>query len=65
MQTKMNLNSPIQSTKNEIKSEEFKDIAVIGDSRMDPLKTKAILERDNVNRKFKRVKRKPNIGLSN
>jgi hypothetical protein len=61
----MNLNSPIQSTKNEIKSEEFKDIAVIGDSRIDPLKTKAILERDNVNRKFKRVKRKPNIGLSN
>ncbi len=66
----MSLNSAINDSENEAKSEEFIDVIVKGDSKIEetnnfPLKTKAILERNKVNSKFKRVKRQGNQFASN
>jgi hypothetical protein len=54
----------------EYKREELININVKGDTKIEVKnniseKTKAILERDNVNRKFKRVKRKSNTDSGN
>jgi adenine C2-methylase RlmN of 23S rRNA A2503 and tRNA A37 len=69
MQSKVSSNSAKNVFKMKAKSKEFKNILVKFESKIKEkntlsAKTKATLERSNVNRKFHRVKRQSNKDLS-